>query len=185
MTVKVKVGYEPPHLSPNPQAIALMDIRKTVDGNYIIYDHPDMDIAVLTKLYKVISFPKDEMGDHIYAAQSRLFEFLERRGAVALGSIQAGNVYHSLEAAIPTVATDPKIEPLQVVIYTISKFLDEEQPYYNEQKQYEEELEQWLLEPDEEDSTELGEIPHRTRKGSINRWPGSNAAFGMTGMYRA
>lgn len=163
------------------QAKAYLNIRKSLDGNLMIFDHEDIDIVVMPQKNKVIAFAKDEMGDHIYGAQSRLFDFLSKKGVVEIGSVQGGNIYGSLEGTIPP---SEESDPVQVVIFTISKFIEEERPYYRRDKIYNDELERNLLEPDEEDSTELGEVPHEPRKGVNHRWPGSSAAYGLAGMYR-
>ena len=164
------------------QAKAYLQARRTLDGSILIFDHPDIDIAVLPKKDKIIAFAKDEMGDHIYASQSRLFDFLKAKGIVEFDSIRGGNVFASLEATIPKNET---LDTTQAAIFTIGKFIEEERPYYKHADEYEEEVERDLLEPTEEESTELGEIPHEPRKGAISRFPGTNVAYGLTGMYRA
>ena len=52
-------------------------------------------------------------------------------------------------------------------------------------KDHEVELERNLLDPSDEDSTELGEVPHEPTKGTQHRYPGGHTAYGLTGMYRA
>ena len=188
MAITIKVGSQPGQDAPAApekkpvQASAFLKIRRTLDGSLIIFDHDDIDIVVMPQKNKIVSFAKDEMGDHIYAAQSRLFDFLSKKGIVEFDSVQGGNIYGSLEAKIQA---GDQASSIQVAIFAISKFIEEERPFYRRDKKYQDELERELLEPSEEDSTELGEVPHEPRKGVINRWPGSNAAYGLTGMYRA
>ena len=91
-------------------------------------------------------------------------------------------MYSSMEAAF---LESDEVDSVQAVVFTVDKFIKEELPYYRRDQEYEEELEKDMLYPDEKDSTELGEVPHQKRKGTIHRWPGSTAAYGMTGMYRA
>jgi hypothetical protein len=169
-----------------PQATADLKIRKTLDGSFVIFDHPEIDIVVMPQMFKIVSFPKEEMGDHIYATQSRLFEFLVKKGVVVLDSVQGGNLYGSLEANIPPAA-DSEVDSIEVVIYVIAKFIEEEQPFYDREEKYKDNIGDWLLEPDDEYSTDLdwAERTHQPRKGVQNRWPGSTAAYGLTGMYRA
>jgi len=165
-----------------PQATAHRNIRKMLDGTLVMFDHPEIDIAIIPHKNKIVAFAKDEMGDHIYATQSRLFDFLCKKGVIELGTIQGGNIYGSLEAVLPQ---NDDVDPVQVAVFTIGKFVDEEIPYFDRVKQYEKEFEEYLLEPDDENSTEHGEVPHQPRKGTIHRWPGAAAAYGLTGMYRA
>ncbi len=66
-------------------------------------------------------------------------------------------------------------------IYCIYKFLKEERPYYDYLGDYEEMLDNYYTDPTQEDSTELGEVPQATEKGSIR--PGYNhSAYWMSYM---
>jgi len=168
------------------QATVDLKMRKTLDGSFVVFDHPEIDIVIMPQMLKVVSFPKEEMGDHIYATQSRLFDFLSKKGVIVFDSVQGGNLYGSLEANIPPPA-NPEVDPIEVVIYVVAKFVEEEQPFYDREEKYKDNVDDWLLEPDDEHSTDLdwAEKTHQPRKGVQNRWPGSTAAYGLTGMYRA
>ena len=69
----------------------------------------------------------------------------------------------------------------------VAKFIEEEKPFYDREEKYEDDEEKWILEPDDEHSTDLdwAAKTHQPRTGVQNRWPGSTAAYGLTGMYRA
>jgi len=168
------------------QATVDLKMRKTLDGSFVVFDHPEIDIVIMPQMLKVVSFPKEEMGDHIYATQSRLFDFLSKKGVIVFDSVQGGNLYGSLEANIPPPA-NPEVDPIEVIIYVVAKFIEEEQPFYDREEKYKDNVDDWLLEPDDEHSTDLdwAEKTHQPRKGVQNRWPGSTAAYGLTGMYRA
>jgi len=142
------------------QARVALKIRKSLDGTYMIFDHPDVDIAVMPQMFKIVAFPKDEMGDHIYAAQSRLFDFLSKKGVIVIDSVQGGNLYGSLEANIPPPA-EPNVDPIDVAIYVIAKFIDEETPYYDRNEKQQNDMEDWMLEPEDDHSQECTE-----RRGS-------------------
>jgi hypothetical protein len=176
----------PPEEQKPTQATVELKIRKTLDGSFVIFDHPEIDVVIMPQMLKVVSFPKGEMGDHIYATQSRLFEFLSKKGVVVFDSVQSGNLYGSLEANIPPPA-NPEIDPIEVAIYVTSKFIEEEKPFYDREEKYQDDVEEWMTEPEDEHSTDLdwAEKTHQPRKGVQNRWPGSTAAYGLTGMYRA
>ena len=178
-------GPGPDEQSP-VQAEIDLKIRKMLDGSFVIFDHPEIDIVIMPQMLKIVSFPKAEMGDHIYATQSRLFEFLSKKGVVVLDSVQGGNLYGSLEANIPP-PFDENVDPVEVVMYVVAKFIEEEKPFYDREEKYKDDIEDWMLEPDDENSTDLdwAEKTHQPRKGVQNRWPGSTAAYGLTGMYRA
>ena len=168
------------------QATVDLKIRKTLDGSFVVFDHPEIDIVIMPQMLKVVSFPKEGMGDHIYATQSRLFEFLSKKGVIVFDSIQGGNLYGSLEANIPPPVS-PEVDPIEVAIYVVSKFIEEERPFYDREEKYKDDVEDWMTEPEDEYSTDLdwAEKTHQPRKGVQNRWPGSTAAYGLTGMYRA
>ena len=142
-----------------------MQVRKTLDGNFMITDHPDMDIVLMPEKMKVMALTKDKMDDFVYSTQSRLFDFLVKNGIILPESVKGGNVYGSLEATIapPT----KKIAIDQMVLFSIGKFIESEKPDYMFDQALDDKEDQRLLRPDEEDSTEFGEIPHAAEKGSI------------------
>ena len=186
MAITLKIGKTEQEEAPQeevkqePQATVSMNIRKTLDGNYMIFDHPEIDIAILPETNKVVTFAKEKHGKHVYEAQDRLFSFLRNKGVIQLGSVQGGNVYNSLEAVIPESKVEG-VDSTQSVLYNISKFLEEEKPYYEYVKAYHDQFEEELIEPDAEHSTELGEVPQEETKGSI--FPGM-APYGLYYEYR-
>ena len=118
--------------------------------------------------------------DKVYKTQNRLFEFLAKKGLISYGSIQGGNVFGSLEATL-LESVDEKIDPFHVALFLIENFMKKERPYFADD--FEEEEEEYLLNPSEEDSTELGEVPHEEKKGSLV--PGwVRGPYGMTTFYR-
>jgi len=100
--------------------------------------------------------------------------------------VQGGNLYGSLEANIPP-PVNQEVDPVEVAIYVVAKFIEEEKPFYDREEKYKDDVGDWMLEPEDEHSTDLdwAEKTHEPRKGVQNRWPGSTAAYGLTGMYRA
>ena len=116
--------------------------RKTLDGNIMIFDHQEMDIVIMPKKSKVVTFAKNDFSELVYNAQNRLFEFLRRKGVVDYESIRGGSVYGSLEGIIPT-PTDENINSIDYTIYGIYKFLKEEKPYYDYMDEYEQILDDY------------------------------------------
>lgn len=153
-------------------------IRKTLDGSLIVQDHHSINIVILPEKGKIISFPKEEYNDSCYADQDDLFKFLTSSGVIAPDTINGGNIYGSLEAIFSTEKNGNE-EPLEVVILNIHNFLDKYKEKHQINKDYIEDLENQLINPDEEESTELGEIPHDKFKGSIPKW-----GFPTRGVYR-
>ena len=162
---KVNISAPDVHVEVNETSIGFdLNARKALNGDIMIFDHSDIDIVILTEKKKVIAFAKDVMSDIVYGAESRLFEYLKKRGVVAHDSIQGGNVYGSLEAKIH----DSKdLDPIKITLLNVSKWMDDERPYFESMKAHHEMMDDAMLEPDAEHSTELGEVPHEEEKGSI------------------
>ncbi len=147
-----------------------LDIRQTLGGDYVIYDHADIDIVVMPEMKKVVAFPKDKISEVTYDTESRLFDFLTKKGVIARDSVQSGNVYASLQGlfeAPPKPKEGEPIDPVQPVIFAIAKFIEDERPRYEYMKQMEKEEEEYYTQANDDNSTELGEVPHAREKGSI------------------
>jgi len=166
-------------------AIVHLQARKTIAGDVMIYDHPDIDIVVSPKENKVFAIAKKEYSDQVYATQSRLFHYLAKKGVVDAALIRGGNIFGSLEGPVLVAeeAQKEKVDPLQIAIYSVAKFLQEEAPHVRGYKNYEAEFDKELTDPPEDETTELGKIPHEPRQGTNKTYPGSTAAYGMVGYY--
>jgi len=157
----------------------LLNARRTIDGNIIVRDHPDIDIFIISGKNKVVCMPKEQMDDEIYDAQKRLFKHLMQKGVIDINSIQAGNTFMSMEAAIPKADSG---DPIQFVLFAISDFCDQEQPFYDDLKDFEKEMEKQLLEPEPDEHTEFDpEKYHSDVKGSL---PPRFASYGINSIYR-
>ena len=142
-----------------------MKIRRTLDGSIMIFDHINIDIVINSNKMKVTCFCKGDFSDHAYAAQNRIFEFLVKKGIIDPTSIRGANVYGSFEGEILKPMEDIPVD--QIVILNIGKWIEEEKPQMEFDKKYEQNFEDYLTEPEDEDSTELGEVPHEEEKGTI------------------
>lgn len=140
------------------KAVVHLKAKHFLNGDISIHDHPDMIIVVSPARKKVFAMPK-KLNDHVYNSQKRLFDYLSDHGVVNPQTIRMGNLFFSLEARIYD-PYKPEINAFEVVIYAISKFFRLEEPYYQSIEYYENEIEKELLEPDDEDSTKHGEVPH-------------------------
>ena len=67
------------------------------------------------------------------------------------------------------VLTFPKdiMSEVDMTLVNVSKWIDEERPYFEYVDSYEDQDAERILDPDDMDSTELGEVPHEEEKGSI------------------
>ena len=170
MAIRVKIGnidakdQTAKELARTPDIKLKLDIRKTLDKNLIISDHPDITIVVMPSKNKILTLAKDLNSGVVYGAQDRLFKYLIDKGVVDCTSVQGGTVYASMEAVIP-VADD--IPTIKIAIINIAKWLETEKPSVDLLDDYEETYVLDLTDPDAVHSTELGQVPHAAQKGSI------------------
>jgi len=163
----------------NPtQAKMSLNARKTPDGNVMIFDHHDIDIILMPGKKKVVAFPKEQYGESVYTAQSRMFDYLMRKGVISLDSVQGGNVFSSLEG---TIVESADYNTTQLTLFAIGKFIEEERPSMEYERALEIEFERRLSEPFEDESTEFDPRRHAEEKGSIR--PGVKP-YGLASAYR-
>ena len=143
-----------------------MDLRKSLNGDLMIFDHGDIDIVLSPAKNKIVVFPKDTMNDLAYGAQNRLFAHLRKRGLVIPESIQAGAFYGSFEAMMEKPFKE-SLNAAKFTLINISNFINEERPYFEATEAIVSMTDDELVHPDKTDSTELGEVPQATEKGSI------------------
>ena len=98
-----------------------LQIRKTLDGDLLITDHADLDIILMRKKKKIVSFPKDIMSEVVYGAQNRLFTFLRTKGLIKYESIQGGNIYGSMEALIQEGESFNPVDMTLINVYYLPK----------------------------------------------------------------
>jgi len=153
-----------------------LNIRKTLDNNIVIYDHPSMDIILIPTKNKIFTVPKEDSAFDSYPAQDRYFKFLDDKGALVRGTTRSGVILNSLESFYPP---NNKIDVLQVILLLTKRFMDKENEFINVAENYEESVEDMYVNPDEEETTELGEIPQKARKGNVNVY---QTAYGI--LYR-
>ena len=167
MAIIVTIGKELKR--PKKNLIRLeLNIRKALNGDLMIFDHGDIDIILSPKINKIVTFAKENMSDTVYGAQNRLFTFLRKKGIVQAETVQAGNVYGSMEAVILESA-DENLSAAKVALLNISKFIDEERPYFEFVDAMVANDEDSMTDPEDSDSTDLGDVEHATEKGSIRK----------------
>ena len=181
MTVRVIIGDEAIEKAHSKPAVAKLEmvIRRTMDGDYMIMDHADVDIIVMPKKMKIVAFPKDLMSDLVYSTENRLFKFLTKKGLINISSVQSGAIYGSLEAKL---LTGEAHHTVKLTLLNIQKWIEEERPYFEFIDKFEDMMVDRFVDPDAEDSTELGEIPHDTAKGASGTTTG-NAHHWMSYTY--
>ena len=143
-----------------------MDVRRSLDGDLMIFEHGDIDIVLSSSKNKIIAFPKEQITDYVYGAQNRLFAFLRKRGVVVAESIRGGSFYGSFEATLQKPLNED-ISAAKVALVNINEFIEEERPYFEAMDVFVAETESEYTDPDKADSTELGEVPQAAEKGSM------------------
>jgi len=163
--IAIKKAYKPLKLSIKFPTTIELKLRRALNGDYLIYDHPLFDIVIMPDKNKIVTFRKRNPKTDPYPSQDKFFDYLMRLGMVVQDSIQGGNVYGSLEAIYPI---NDKVDTIQALFLAMYNFLKDELEFFKAVDDYEEDYEDSLVEPDPEDSTELGEVPHSDRKGAID-----------------
>jgi hypothetical protein len=95
-----------------------------------------------------------------------MFDFLAKRGIVQHQTIQGGNVYGSMEASI---MDSDEVDPIKATLVNLSDWFDTERSYITCTDAYDHMQDDALLDPDNAESTELGEVPAAAEKGSITQ----------------
>jgi hypothetical protein len=164
MAVIIKIGKEA-----NAKKVRLeLDLRKSMNGDLMIFDHGDIDIVLSPSKNKVVVFPKDTMSDLVYGAQNRLMAHLRKRGIVVAETIQAGAFYGSIEGVLEESA-DVDASSAKMALINIHNFIEEERPYFEQVEAIVSMTDDELLHPDNADSTELGEVPQEVEQGSLRQ----------------
>jgi len=167
VALKVTIG-EPEEAKPDIQFN--LQVRKTLAGDYIITNHPQIDIVYSPGKKKITSFTKEKIDNCGYGSHNSLYNRLYKRGIVDLDAVVGGNIYASFEAPV----LEPKIEKqnlVPLVLLNISRWIDEDREKYDFVEDFRDLEDEELLHPDKEDSTELGEVPQSPEKGSLSRYP--------------
>tara|TARA_R110000824_G_scaffold83385_1_gene208835 strand:- start:2638 stop:3198 length:561 start_codon:yes stop_codon:yes gene_type:complete len=167
--LKIKIA-EPPQkivvkIEPLPSEEIKLDIRRTLNDDYMVYDHPLFDIVLMPKKNKIVTFAKKNGKIDAYPYQDHFFNFLQTKGVILPDTVQAGNVLGSLEAVYPI---NEKVDSIQAILLTIYVWLKEEVPKAKRVLDYEHEIEDEYTDPSSEDSTEYGEVPQEKQKGTLD-----------------
>ena len=180
MTFKVIIMNQLP-LDVLERQIKNLNMKRSLSGQIMVFDHIDIDIVLDEKKGKITAYTKKDFGDLVYKSQNRLFNFLFKKGVVMPESIKGSNVFGAIEASYPNDQGQSNLT--EIVLYNIANFMSEEQGYMNTFKLTDDAEEERVLDPSEEDSTELGEVPQEEKKGSLGPgFPGYY--YGLAGTYR-
>ena len=144
-----------------------MVARRALNGDIMIFEHDLIDVVISPSRNKVVAFPKEAMERETYPVQDRFFNFLVKKGIVDPSKIQGGSVFSSIEAEIYE-SKIKGVDSLQSALFVTSVFMEEERPDILARKHLQHDLMTFQLDPDEEHSTELGEVPQKDKKGGLD-----------------
>ena len=116
---------------------------------------------------KITTFPKADNKQESYTVQESLLYHLSKTGILKKSSIRSGSFYSSLEGDIMESAIEG-VSSYQSALLEIYNFLQEERPNVDARKIYSKDLQQFFLDPEDKDTTELGEVPQKEKKGSMD-----------------
>ena len=166
MAINITVGSEEVETEEVPQRTISLKANKTLSGDIIIHDHPELQIVVSRAKNKIIAYPKLETGDSTYYSQEDLFSYLADKGVVGHDSMQGGVLFGSMEALILQPKEGSTIDPVQVVLSKIYDYMQLEEPAVALRQRFEDDETARLMDPDV--NTELGDVPHYDKKGSLD-----------------
>lgn len=166
MPISIKIT---PDMSPDvKETITIkLEARRNLNGDIMIFDHEDIDIVLMPESKKCIAFSKGLMDDKVYGAQDRLFNFLYRGGIIDKSSVRGGNIYGAIEANIYE-SKFKGIDDIEATLFSIYNFIQEEKPYFIATKKIEDDQMDHMVDPEDEYSTPLGQVPHKDKKGSMS-----------------
>ncbi len=167
MAIKVTIG-EPEEAKTDIQFN--LQVRQTLAGDYIITSHPQIDIVYSPEKNKITSFTKERIDNCGYGSHDSLYKHMQKRGIIDAGSVVGANVYASFEATIlkPKIKSDDLVP---TILMNISEWIDEDRQKYDFVSDFTDLEHEDMLEPDKEHSTELGEVPQASAKGSMSKYP--------------
>jgi len=137
-----------------PQATVKLKARKSLDGNIIISDHQLMDLVLMPAKNKVLIIPHPGFGQETYYKQKDFYNALSKRGVFS-GPLEGGNVHGVYEAKL---GVSEELSSTQVALLEIERYLKQEAVEEGFGEDFDNEIEDRFINPDDENSTDLGEI---------------------------
>ena len=142
--------------------IKFRQLSKTLDGNLLIGDHEQVYFVLSPEKRKITLISKQDLKDDFFMVQKRFLEFATKYGMIVMGSESTGYLPGMFELSYPE---SDKHDSVKVMLRLLSMFITQEKAVYDKINAHEQEMEKRLLDPDDDDSTELGEVPHEDKKG--------------------
>lgn len=146
-------------------------LSKSLDGNLIVGDHPRVLFVLSPSKRKLTIIAKEGYKEDFSSIQKRLLEFGKTKGFIVLGSESVGYLPGMFEFTYPD--NDEK-DSIKVMLKFIHMFIQKEKEIIARIEKHEKDFEQNMLQPSDEESTELGEVPHKEKQGGQAQNPYMN-----------
>ena len=151
-----------------PQATVKLKARKSLAGNIIISDHQLMDLVLVPAKNKVLIVPRPGFGQETYYKQKDFYTALSRRGVFS-GPLEGGSIHGVFEAKL---GISEELSSVQVALLEIERYFKQEAVEEGFGEDFDAELEDKFINPDDEGSTEAGEIePEEITRNTPNTAP--------------
>ena len=149
----IQITIDPP-VPPVPQIS--LQLRKSLDGDFMIFDHMDIDIVVMPEKKRYWLSPKRPIVMR-YSTQDRLFQHLSRK-ELSSPILSRVEMFMDPFRVLLIESADESVDSVQVVLYSIQYWLEGEKPYFESIRSHEEREVEELTEPSPEDSTDWNPI---------------------------
>lgn len=136
------------------QATVRLKAHKSLSGNIIIQDHDLMDIVINPSNNKVMMIPHAGSGEEVYYKQKEFYTEMTRRGLFD-GPMEAGAIYGVFEG---NLGANEEVSPVQVALLELEKYFNKYHVEGEFGNEYEEDVEDRFINPEDAESTELGHV---------------------------
>jgi|TARA_R100000458_G_C8163291_1_gene166539 hypothetical protein len=163
------------------EQIKVLELKKSLSGKLMILNHRDIDIVLDENSKVITAYSKGQFSEMVYNTQNRFFRFLFEKGIIELDTVKGTNVFGAIAGSY---SDEVNLKHLtEVVLYNIATFIRKEKEYMDAFDREDAMEQDRILDPDAEESTELGEVPQEPRKGTNQpSYPGYY--YGLAGIYR-
>lgn len=155
----------------NKTTLKFDNLSKSLDGNLIIGDHPRALLVISPAKRKLTIIAKDGYKEDFVGVQKRFLALAREKGFVVLGSESTGYLPGMFELTYPE---NPEKDSVKVMLKFMHMFVQKEKEIIGRIEKHEKDFETNILQPSDEESTELGEIPHKRKQGGQAQNPYMN-----------
>ena len=150
----INVSYDP-KAPEQPDRVVQLKMSKTLDGALLIKDHDYFDIFITPDKKRILTVPKMGVGEGVYQHQKVYLDTLTRRGVLKIGTVEGGMVNGTLQSVY---VENDNVSTLQAILAETETYMKAYRLENQLAKEYESSIEDRFVNPNDEESTEAGEI---------------------------